>query len=199
MNSVLILYPPEFNCYSKFSRKVAHILLNLDDFMVVFPHDPNLLIKKYFSEVQNVPFAQKVWQPAEVSHAIIFDDKTVFANDVARLREAGVVLRQIVVKITRAINIKIETDYKNLTRTPEYEYIGRGSYWGNPYAMYAEGESREEVIRKYEYDFTYDKFPNKNKSEVYKLAGKRLGCFCKPKACHGDVLANFLNSWDDGT
>ncbi|MEP0357399.1 DUF4326 domain-containing protein [Paraglaciecola sp.] len=36
------------------------------------------------------------------------------------------------------------------------------------------------------------------KAEVYKLAGKRLGCFCKPSACHGDVLADFLNSWDDG-
>jgi len=64
--------------------------------------------------------------------------------------------------------------------------------------MYDEGESREEVIRKYEYDFQYDKFPNKKKSDVLKLAGKRLGCFCKPQACHGDVLADYLNSWDDG-
>ncbi|MFA0332436.1 DUF4326 domain-containing protein [Vibrio cyclitrophicus] len=27
---------------------------------------------------------------------------------------------------------------------------------------------------------------------------KRLECFCKPEACHGDVLADYLNSWDDG-
>ena len=64
--------------------------------------------------------------------------------------------------------------------------------------MYEEGDDREEVIRKFKYDFDYEKFPNKEKSEVYKLAGKRLGCFCKPHACHGDVLADFLNSWDDG-
>ena len=64
--------------------------------------------------------------------------------------------------------------------------------------MHDEGESREEVIRKYKYDFDFDKFTNKKKDEVYKLAGKRLGCFCKPQACHGDVLADFLNSWDDG-
>ena len=38
----------------------------------------------------------------------------------------------------------------------------------------------------------------KEKSEVYKLSGKRLGCFCKPMECHGDVLADYLNSWDDG-
>jgi len=35
-------------------------------------------------------------------------------------------------------------------------------------------------------------------AEVYKLAGKRLGCFCKPSAFHGDVLADFLNCWDVG-
>ena len=64
--------------------------------------------------------------------------------------------------------------------------------------MYEGEDDREEVIRKYKYDFDYEKFPNKAKSEVCKLAGKRLGCFCKPQACHGDVLVDFLNSWDDG-
>ena len=63
--------------------------------------------------------------------------------------------------------------------------------------MYDGGDSREEVIRKFKYDFDYEKFPNKKKSEVYKLAGKRLGCFCKPLPCHGNILANFLNSLDD--
>ena len=48
------------------------------------------------------------------------------------------------------------------------------------------------------HDFDYEMFPNKEKAEVYKLAGKRLGCFCKPETCHGDVLAEFLNQWDDG-
>ena len=42
------------------------------------------------------------------------------------------------------------------------------------------------------------KFINKEKNKVYELQGKRLGCFCKPELCHGDILANYLNSWDDG-
>ncbi len=63
--------------------------------------------------------------------------------------------------------------------------------------MFEDGD-RDEVIRKFKYDFDYDKFLNIDKSKVYSLAGKRLGCFCKPQACHGDVLADFLNSWDDG-
>ena len=64
--------------------------------------------------------------------------------------------------------------------------------------MFEAGEDREEVIRKFAYDFQRDLFPNKKKSEVFKLAGKRLGCFCKPELCHGDVLADFLNQYDDG-
>ena len=64
--------------------------------------------------------------------------------------------------------------------------------------MYENGDDRDEVIRKFEYDFNFDKFPNKKKSEVLKLSGKRLGCYCKPSKCHGDILADYLNSIDDG-
>lgn len=37
------------------------------------------------------------------------------------------------------------------------------------------------------------------KSDAQQLIGKRLGCFCKPHACHGDIIANYLNKFDDGT
>lgn len=30
------------------------------------------------------------------------------------------------------------------------------------------------------------------------LRGHTLGCHCKPYACHGDVLAEYLNKLDDG-
>lgn len=33
-------------------------------------------------------------------------------------------------------------------------------------------------------------------SSVLSLRGKRLGCFCHPSACHGDVIASFLNEKD---
>ena len=29
---------------------------------------------------------------------------------------------------------------------------------------------------------------------VLQLAGKRLVCFCKPRACHGDVIAEWIDS-----
>lgn len=31
-------------------------------------------------------------------------------------------------------------------------------------------------------------------SQISELAGKRLGCYCSPQACHGDVLAELCNS-----
>ncbi len=71
-------------------------------------------------------------------------------------------------------------------------YIGRGSPLGNPYRIGPDGE-RDEVIRKYAYDF-----PLRFRTEpdfreaVLSCEGKRLGCYCKPEACHGDVIARFL-------
>lgn len=32
------------------------------------------------------------------------------------------------------------------------------------------------------------------RERVHELAGKRLGCFCKPSPCHGNIIANYLNS-----
>ena len=30
-------------------------------------------------------------------------------------------------------------------------------------------------------------------TNVVKLKGKTLGCFCKPYPCHGDIIAEYLN------
>lgn len=200
MKKILVLYPKLFNCYQKFHRKVEKILSASDAVELVYPSDENGFIQRISDESQKINSTQQSenWSVNDVTHAIVFDDGEEFPKEVELLKENSVPLRLIDISITRAINIKREPEYKGLKSTPEYEYIGRGSYWGNPYSMYEDGEDREEVIRKYKYDFDFEKFPNKEKKEVYKLAGKRLGCFCKPDSCHGDVLADFLNSWDDG-
>lgn len=200
MNKVIILYPEQFNCFSKFTRKVSRIIQNMGDFSVIFPEDPNEFISSFFKEnFPNIDLVKNVnWSINDITHAIIFDDGEEFPEESAKFEANNMPLRIIKIAITRVINIKNETQYQNEKSTQSYEYIGRGSYWGNPYSMYEDGDDRDEVIRKYKYDFDYEIFPNKEKSEVYKLSGKRLGCFCKPQSCHGDVLAHYLNSWDDG-
>ncbi|WP_305816374.1 DUF4326 domain-containing protein [Photobacterium leiognathi] len=200
MSNILILYPKLFNCYSKFSRKVEKIISSLNEVTFIYSSDPNGFIEKFVEDYHKNISVRCIpnWNENDVSHAIIFDDGEEFISEVKSLNDNNKPLRIIKVAITRVINIKVDIEYQAEKSTSTYEYIGRGSYWGNPYSMYDGGDDREEVIRKYKYDFDYDKFPNKEKLEVYKLAGKRLGCFCKPQSCHGDVLADFLNSWDDG-
>lgn len=200
MAAILILYPENFNCYSKFSRKVKKITSNLGKSSLIYSADPNGFIQNFCNENSEIMTSQKLvdWYVDNITHAIVFDDGEEFSEEVRQLKNSKKPLRFIKIAITRVVNIKTDKGFQTEKSTPNYEYIGRGSYWGNPYSMYEEGDDREEVIRKFKYDFDYEKFPNKEKSEVYKLAGKRLGCFCKPQACHGDVLADFLNSWDDG-
>lgn len=204
MNNVLIAYPKLFACQTKFDRKVSNILANMGAFEASYFADPQGFIKAFLA---NDSRAQNVYElngtdiaayVQGITHAIVFDDGEEFPDLLEKLTTLKVPTRRIAIKLTRVINIKREPEFANVKQTPNYEYIGRGSYWGNPYSMHEEGETREEVIRKYKYDFDYEKFLNIDKQEVYKLAGKRLGCFCKPEACHGDVLADYLNAWDDG-
>jgi hypothetical protein len=35
------------------------------------------------------------------------------------------------------------------------------------------------------------------RSAMLELRGKRLGCFCKPAPCHGDVLAQWLDAQEE--
>ena len=73
----------------------------------------------------------------------------------------------------------------------EYDvYIGRPSKWGNPFIIDRDG-NRQEVIDKYEKYLRENIYLIKSLPE---LKGKNLGCWCKPKACHGDVLERLANA-----
>ncbi len=80
-------------------------------------------------------------------------------------------------------------------REPFDIYIGRPSKWGNPFAIGKDG-TREEVIEKYR---QYIQQRPELMSALPELKGKRLGCWCKPKACHGDVLAELAEAAKEAT
>lgn len=69
-------------------------------------------------------------------------------------------------------------------------YIGRPSKWGNPFRIGPDG-TRAEVIAKYE--AWLDTQPALL-AALPELAGKRLGCWCSPLPCHGDVLVRRANA-----
>lgn len=201
MDKLLILYPDLFQCRSKFERKVGNIVSRIDNLDVIFSADSHGFIAQFFEEnTINADLHQiDNWrEEGKISFAIVFDDGEEFREDIKWLEKNCTHLRWIKTPLTRVVNIRSEVKYQKQKSSRAYEYIGRGSYWGNPYSMYEGGESRDEVIRKYQYDFERDIFPNKKKAEVYELMGKRLGCFCKPAACHGDILTDYLNGFDDG-
>ena len=69
-------------------------------------------------------------------------------------------------------------------------YIGRPSKWGNPFVIGRDG-TREEVLQKYvHWILTQDHLIE----NVHKLRNKTLGCWCKPHACHGDILTKLANN-----
>lgn len=68
-------------------------------------------------------------------------------------------------------------------------YIGRPSKWGNPYSIGRDG-TREEVIAKFE---RYLLASPALLAALPELKGKILGCWCKPKPCHGDILEKYAN------
>lgn len=71
----------------------------------------------------------------------------------------------------------------------EYDvYIGRGSKWGNPYPITVE-QDRDMVISLYkQHLWSQIKSGEITTKDLLELDGKRLGCFCKPQACHGDII-----------
>lgn len=74
-------------------------------------------------------------------------------------------------------------------RHSEYDiFIGRGSKWGNPFHIGKDG-SRADVIRKHREWFTGQKHLM---DAIEELRGKRLGCYCSPKPCHGSFYVELL-------
>ena len=89
------------------------------------------------------------------------------------------------------------TEIVNLYKEPYDVYIGRAGkgqdgYFGNPFKV-NEALSLEGVISKYR-EYFYERINNDHefKSRIEQLRGKVLGCFCKPKPCHGDVIVAYL-------
>ena len=79
-------------------------------------------------------------------------------------------------------------------------YIGRrmtmggwklkDSAWFNPFKLADYENSREKVLERYE-NWIRNERPDLMK-RLSELENKTLGCWCKPKSCHGDVLVRLV-------
>ena len=89
---------------------------------------------------------------------------------------------------TRAVNRRTEK---------ETLYIGRGSIWGNRFTCIQNYQTKAEfvVATREESVLAYKDDILKNPTllcRLLELNGHKLGCFCKPKSCHGDILVYLL-------
>ena len=75
------------------------------------------------------------------------------------------------------------TTVVNLRTSPYDIYIGRPGPWGNPFR----GEGAVENYRQWLWGRIQD--GSLSLEQLASLRGHRLGCYCKPAPCHGDVLA----------
>jgi hypothetical protein len=90
-----------------------------------------------------------------------------------------------IVQPTRVVNVKL------------YVYdvlIDRSTKWGNPYT-HLKGSTRARYVcstRKQAVEMYLDWLRTQPALSALiepELKGKTLGCWCKPLACHGDILA----------
>ena len=98
--------------------------------------------------------------------------------------------------ITRVVRLRI---YKGKIIQDCDVYIGRHNYnggwnlssskWENPYKV-NKHQDRQTVIEMYK---KYIMGKPELMKALPELKGKRLGCWCKPEMCHGDVLVQLLN------
>lgn len=100
--------------------------------------------------------------------------------------------------------MKTTTTVVHCQQSPYDVYIGRGrgSVWGNPFThitdrhtlaqfVVADREAAVAAFRAW--------LPTQPQlmARLRELKGKRLGCWCHPLACHGDVLAEFADALSD--
>jgi hypothetical protein len=77
------------------------------------------------------------------------------------------------------------TTVVNIRREWANIYIGRPTKWGNPFRIGIDG-TRAECVAKHR---EWIKEQPELLASLHELKDKRLGCYCKPEACHGDTLA----------
>lgn len=95
-----------------------------------------------------------------------------------------------------------ETEIVNGNKEECDLWIDRKSRFGNPFSIedapdsFPEDVKREYVIHLYR---TWFRCKVKNDEAfaeaVENLRGKKLGCHCKPKPCHGDVIKKWLDGY----
>ena len=122
---------------------------------------------------------------------LMFWDGNSHTDFVFEARLLKIPSKVIAIQVTEVVN-KDRGDYYDI-------YVGRGTPWGNPFPVGPnEGQyERDEAISRFKEYFESEILGDESKRRgLLGMRGMRIGCHCKPFACHGDVIASYLNSLD---
>ena len=88
----------------------------------------------------------------------------------------------------------VDTTVVNMRLSTYDVAIDRSSPFGNPFHLKYESE-RGTVLQQYrEYFLARVEADPEFRKLVLALRGKRLGCHCAPKLCHGMIIAEWLET-----
>lgn len=127
----------------------------------------------------------------DVDHLLLFWDGRSFTDLLFEARLRNIPTKVLPIQVTEVVNKERDSDFD--------AYIGRGTLWGNPFQVgQQEGQfERNDAIEKYKKHFEKNILGDEStRRGLLGLRGMRLGCHCKPLACHGDVIAGYLNALD---
>jgi len=100
--------------------------------------------------------------------------------------------------VTRVVNVRQEQCDVYIGRGPRGTIPGdpgsRG-YFGNPFVLRDQDDPAERARVLVEYREWFLKRVQEDPvfaTAIRGLRGQVLGCFCKPRECHGDVIAEWL-------
>jgi hypothetical protein len=95
---------------------------------------------------------------------------------------------------TIIVNLRKEKCDVKITRTRDNKVPDPPAFgWaGNPFSVEQYGRERCIELHK-EYFLKRVEEDEKFREAVLALKGLKLGCFCKPQACHGDTIKEWLD------
>lgn len=124
-------------------------------------------------------------------HLLLFWDGRSLTDLLFEARLRNIPTKVFPILVTEVVNKERNNDFD--------AYVGRGTPWGNPFHVgKQEGQfDRDVAIEKYKEHFEKNILGDESmRRGLLGLRGMRIACHCKPLACHGDVIAEYLNALD---
>lgn len=81
----------------------------------------------------------------------------------------------------------------NMRHEPFEVRIDRATPYGNPFRIGRDGDRRK-CIEKFKVWWLSPERAKLREKAKKELKGRVLGCWCKPSACHGDVITEYVDA-----